>query len=308
MIDTTPPAAPVVTSPAHEEVVSPNISVRGTAEAGSTVTVSMDGGVWCTSVTNASNEWECLQGTALVHGIHVLSAVAKDAAGNESASAEISFTVDGLAPQSPRITSPRDGDFIKDATLLIAGTAEAGNTLRVELDGQSLRILQVDASGSWSLTLDSALTEGSHTVRAIATDAAGHSASSATVTFTLDQTPPETRLSNGSPWVQNSPPSARLEFFSEEEGVTFECSLDGASFSACSSPITFENLELGEHTFQVRARDRAGNADPTPAASRWTHEPPVEAEEGGCSAAGEAVSGLMAWLALALWAAVRRGR
>ena len=41
-------------------------------------------------------------------------------------------------------------------------------------------------------------------------------------------------------------------------GVTFECSLDGASFSACSSGgagATFSNLTTGSHTFKVRAVD-----------------------------------------------------
>jgi uncharacterized protein (TIGR03382 family) len=309
-VDTIPPAVPVVTSPSNGAVLrTATPIITGTAEAGTTVIVSVDGNVGCTGATNTSRNWECMLTPVLTEGSHRLSAIAQDAAGNPSASSPaISFTMDTVAPPRPSITTPRSGIFIKDATLLVAGTAEAGSTVQLELDGQPVRTLQVDASGVWSLTLDSLNAEGAHSIKATVTDPAGHSVSSDTVIFTLDQTPPETRLSDGSPWVQDTPRSARVEFFAEEERSTFECSLDGVSFSACSSPVTFENLEDGEHTFQVRARDRAGNVDPTPAESRWTHKPPVEAEEGGCSATGGAISVMMAWFTLALLVARRHGR
>jgi hypothetical protein len=58
-------------------------------------------------------------------------------------------------------------------------------------------------------------------------------------------------------------------FVSSEPG-TFECSLDGAPFTPCSSPSTHK-VKAGrrkpkEHAFQVRAVDAAGNTDPAPAA------------------------------------------
>ncbi|MSR53795.1 MAG: hypothetical protein EXS09_10965, partial [Gemmataceae bacterium] len=52
--------------------------------------------------------------------------------------------------------------------------------------------------------------------------------------------------------------------------LTFEASLDGAAFATATSPITFNGLSEGSHTFQVRARDVAGNVDQTPASFTWT--------------------------------------
>jgi hypothetical protein len=45
------------------------------------------------------------------------------------------------------------------------------------------------------------------------------------------------------------------------------CSFDGGAFAPCSSPQTFNNLALGQHTFKVQATDPNG-ATESPAASR----------------------------------------
>ncbi|MCU0491012.1 MAG: lamin tail domain-containing protein [Chloroflexaceae bacterium] len=51
--------------------------------------------------------------------------------------------------------------------------------------------------------------------------------------------------------------------------LTFACSLDGAAFAPCSSPVSYDNLSDGTHTFAVQAVDEAGNVDPTPATVTW---------------------------------------
>lgn len=54
--------------------------------------------------------------------------------------------------------------------------------------------------------------------------------------------------------------------------ATFECDLDGAGYSACTSPFQASGLTSGTHTFRVRAKDTstASNVDPTPAETTWT--------------------------------------
>lgn len=56
--------------------------------------------------------------------------------------------------------------------------------------------------------------------------------------------------------------------FTSAPGATFECSLDGAAFSTCSSGITHNNLPNGVHHFEVRATV-AAVTDPTPVQWIW---------------------------------------
>ena len=57
----------------------------------------------------------------------------------------------------------------------------------------------------------------------------------------------------------------------DDVGVSgFECSLDGAVFSPCSSPTSYINLTGGAHSFQVRAVDTSGSKDASPASFSWS--------------------------------------
>ena len=56
--------------------------------------------------------------------------------------------------------------------------------------------------------------------------------------------------------------------------ITFECQLDFDPWAPCESPESMEGLEVGPHTFRIRAIDLALNADPTPAEVTFTVVPP----------------------------------
>jgi hypothetical protein len=57
---------------------------------------------------------------------------------------------------------------------------------------------------------------------------------------------------------------------SSEPGARFECSLDGAGFSACVSPHRVGPLVDGQHVLEAAAIDAAGNRDPSPARRAFT--------------------------------------
>jgi Hypothetical glycosyl hydrolase family 15 len=83
-----------------------------------------------------------------------------------------------------------------------------------------------------------------------------------------DTTPPQTAIDSGPAGVIPTD-SASFGFSSSEPGSSFECRLDGAPWSLCSSPSSYSGLADGSHGFQVRARDAAGNADATPASRNF---------------------------------------
>ena len=88
---------------------------------------------------------------------------------------------------------------------------------------------------------------------------------------TIDTTPPDTTLTATPPALSNANAATFSFTGSDDIGVAgFECSLDGGAFATCTAPTTFSGLSDGAHTMQVRARDNAGNVDPTAAAYAWT--------------------------------------
>jgi hypothetical protein len=92
-------------------------------------------------------------------------------------------------------------------------------------------------------------------------------ATTVTATFT-DTTPPDTTILSG-PSNPSNDPNPTFTFESSEPGSTFQCSLNGAAFTACTSPRTV-TVNNGEQSFSVQAVDAAGNVDPTPATYAWT--------------------------------------
>jgi V8-like Glu-specific endopeptidase len=83
-----------------------------------------------------------------------------------------------------------------------------------------------------------------------------------------DTSPPDTLITKG-PKNKTRKKKARFEFTSTEPGSSFDCTLDGRSLrTPCTSPLKVK-VKKGRHTFQVRATDAAGNADPTPASDSW---------------------------------------
>ncbi len=104
-----------------------------------------------------------------------------------------------------------------------------------------------------------------------ARDAAGNvDGTPASRSWTVDTVAPETSLASSGPSGPNASPNASFAFSSSESGGSFECRLDGGDWVGCSSPQAYSGLPQGARTFEVRARDAAGNVDGTPASRAWT--------------------------------------
>jgi DNA-directed RNA polymerase specialized sigma24 family protein len=112
------------------------------------------------------------------------------------------------------------------------------------------------------------LHRGHHTFRVRAVDAAGNiDPTPARHAWEVDTKPPATALtSSPGDYAQDN---ARFTFKSSETHANFQCKLDGAKYEACKPGKTYRNLADGTHHFHVRAVDRAGNPDPSPAGRKW---------------------------------------
>lgn len=82
-----------------------------------------------------------------------------------------------------------------------------------------------------------------------------------------DTTPPNTRIVIGPP-RNTYKREAKFRVASSEPQSTFQCRLDGKLWYRCAS-LSWRTVKPGKHVFKVRAIDRFGNVDPTPARFGW---------------------------------------
>ncbi|MBJ7224165.1 MULTISPECIES: BapA/Bap/LapF family large adhesin, partial [unclassified Brenneria] len=161
--DTTAPNAP------DAYINNDGTAVNGTAEAGSTVTLTLPDNSTQTATAAENGTWSIPLPQALTAG-EQLAVTATDGAGNTSATAQVivpdTSVPDTTAPDAPDVVFSNDG-------LIVSGTAEAGSTITVTLPDSSILTTTADAFGVYSVTLPAALTNG-EIVTVTATDAANN--------------------------------------------------------------------------------------------------------------------------------------
>jgi hypothetical protein len=81
-------------------------------------------------------------------------------------------------------------------------------------------------------------------------------------TVVTQVTEPDTSGSGPSGLIDDRSPT--FTFSSDDAGASFECSLDGGTYTACSSPYSPSGLGSGAHTLSVRAVSATGVPDSTP--------------------------------------------
>ncbi len=178
-IDSSAPPAPVI-NPSNGVVIS------GTAEAGTTVTLTDAGGNPIGQVTaDGSGNWSFTPGTPLANGT-VIVATATDPTGNTGPQA--ATTVDAVAPPAP-VIDPSNGTTI-------SGTAEAGaKVILTDGNGNPIGETTADGSGNWTFTPATPLANGT-VVNAVAQDPAGNTGPQGSTT--VDAVAPNTPVVNPS--------------------------------------------------------------------------------------------------------------
>jgi hypothetical protein len=255
-VDTIPPDTMITAGPSGAVAASSASFEFVSSEAGSSFQCSLDGAGFAACTSPKSY-------TALANGSHSFRVRALDAAGNgDPTAASRMWSVD-TAPPDTTITAGPSGAVAASSASFEFAASEAGASFECSLDGASFA-----SCSSPQSYLD--LVDGDHSFAVRAIDAAGNAdPTPARRTWSVNAAPPDTTITAG-PAGTVASSSASFEFVASEAGVSFECALDGAPFTPCSSPQSYSALADGDHTFAVRATEPAGNADPSPASSTWT--------------------------------------
>ncbi|NVJ18244.1 Ig-like domain-containing protein, partial [Myxococcus sp. AM010] len=202
---------------------------------------------------------------------------AKDAAGNvDPTPASYSWRTDKTRPDTSMSTTVGTLSNASRAGFEFDSPASDVAGFQCVLENSTTTQAPVESSPLWqdcaASYLTPVLTDGAYTLWVRAKDAADNvDASPARHTWTVDLTPPDTELFGALPAAVNNANAAVLTFRALPVGDAsdFECSLNGAAFSACGSGDSFPTPGDNTYTFLVRAKDPAGNVDPTPASHTW---------------------------------------
>ncbi len=244
--DRTPPAV-TITQPAAGAAVGGAfqviVTVRDPLSAVTAVAVSLDGGAWQPAApADPTAGTYRLALTGVAAGAHTLTAQATDAAGNSAQSAAVAVTVSS-APPVITITGVAQGGLYDTAVtpVVTITAATATYSATVTLDGQPF------TSGT------AVAAPGSHTLAAAVTDAAGNQAS-ASVTFTIDTTPPAITITGVAQGGLYNTAVTPVVTVTDAYSATQTITLNGQPF-ASGTAVT----AAGSYTLAVTATDAAGN-------------------------------------------------
>lgn len=253
-IATTAPAAPGValandTGESAADLITKDGALKITKDSNAVVEYSIDGGETWSGAFSAQE------------GPNTVQVRQTDLAGNVSAAAALSFTLDTAAPAAPGIaltndtgSSPIDG-ITKDGTFNVS--SELGASVEFSTDG----------GATWAGTFSPI--DGSNAVQVRQTDSAGNVSGAAALSFTLDTAAPSApaiSLANdtGSSPIDGVTKDGTLNIASgakdsslsipSASAISVQYSIDGGSTWA----VAFSPVE-GSNTVQVRQMDSAGN-------------------------------------------------
>lgn len=254
------------------------LTVRGSTEPGARLDLFTHDGARVRGRADANGRFELL-GSLLPdrHNHLELFATAAGGQGLTSAGAPIAITHDAIAPLLV-FQAPPAGAFVRGAVSVQAQASDAGSnvaSLDLAAGGPPLPssvspvppAATLTAMATWS-TL--AVADGTRTLTATTIDRAGNTAVT-TRAVLVDNTPPETQITSGPEGALDAASAtftvAGNDNLTPAASLVFAWRLDDAPYGpfTATPTATVAGLAPGAHTFEAKARDLAGNEDPTPA-------------------------------------------
>lgn len=290
-VDTIPPDQPTVEL--DEFVVSQSGDIltkdttptfTGTAEPGSTITLTIDGRPYPAVIVGPDGTWSLTVPSEMRQGSYAVQVIATDKAGNPSEPADYPFVLDtetsrpiaNLIAEDDTGFSQTDWITKINDSLTMQGTAEKYTTINIMVDGKSVGTVYADADGKWEFTYTPfpSLSNQTYVVTFEATDEVGNKASSsydlvidtiiATPTLRLDPSSDSGDRNDDGVTKENTP----LLNGTAEAGSLVEIFVDGRKVGAVTADkdgnwsyrITeADRLTDGPHNISVKSTDVAGN-------------------------------------------------
>ncbi len=282
-----------------------NPAISGQTEPNLVVTFTIDGQAIAQTVTaDANGNWSFTP-TGLADGAHTIVASSADRAGNIGTST-VTFTLDTTPPAVTEVLAQDTGASATDnytSKSAVTGKGDANAVVHFTVDGSAVATTAVaDATGSWIFN-PAGLADGSHTIVATETDAAGNTGS-ATLTFTLDTVAPvvsealanDTGVSNTDRLTNDPTLSGTVDVTDAGSLVTF--TVDGKAIAGTATPDangnwTFKPTGLpdGQHTIVASVTDLAGNVGSSTLTFTLDTTPPAVAITSTAGAVNQAISG-----------------
>ncbi|WP_407196286.1 Ig-like domain-containing protein [Citrobacter farmeri] len=282
----------------HDNQLALHGSLNAVLASGEHVQISLDGGLTWIDVSISGQTWSYADGRTLADGDYVYQLRVIDDAGNVSATTSQTVTIDTQVPDASKTivfdsisddSGLSSSDFItKDTSLSLQGSLGAtlapGEIVQISLDGGATWQNVTVIGSNWFFDDGRTLAEGTYDYWMRVIDTAGNIGSTAHQQVTVDLTPPDSAITvsidsistdtgySSTDWLTNdtsltikgsiaAPLAAgdRVQI-SIDNGVTWQdVIMNGTDWSYVDSRTLVE----GDHTYQVRVVDVAGNVGAT---------------------------------------------
>ncbi|EMN3918185.1 Ig-like domain-containing protein, partial [Citrobacter farmeri] len=282
----------------HDNQLALHGSLNAVLASGEHVQISLDGGLTWIDVSVSGQTWSYADGRTLADGDYVYQLRVIDDAGNVSATTSQTVTIDTQVPDASKTivfdsisddSGLSSSDFItKDTSLSLQGSLGAtlapGEIVQISLDGGATWQNVTVIGNNWFFDDGRTLAEGTYDYWVRVIDTAGNIGSTAHQQVTVDLTPPDSAITvnidsistdtgySSTDWLTNdtsltikgsiaAPLAAgdRVQI-SIDNGVTWQdVIMNGTDWSYVDSRTLVE----GDHTYQVRVVDVAGNVGAT---------------------------------------------
>ncbi|MES2569975.1 MAG: delta-60 repeat domain-containing protein, partial [Verrucomicrobiota bacterium] len=280
-VTTSPATALTATGATLNAVVSSNIAASNVAFQYST-DATFSSGITTTSPaqTLASDASETAVNKAITgltpHTVYYFRAIAANSEGSTNG-AILRFTPGNTAPIAPDgIIKSTTGEQ-QTVTIPFPALDADGNEVGI-IGAASGTNATVDSFTSTTVTFTSASTAETGSFTYTVGDGNGATATGTITLLCTDNDPPDTTISSS--FTSSTSASIVLTATDNVAVAGFEGRLDAAPFASVTNPVVLTGLGEGAHTYEIRARDTAGNMDATPAAVSWTVDTLTPVEPG----------------------------